>query len=104
MTTPNQRSKELLEAEGFIVGLVERYNSWSQTRHDLFGFVDLIAVRAGETVAIQATSDTNLSHRRRKLEGCETVPVCIAAGWRIEIHGWKKRARRWSCRRVEFRI
>lgn len=104
MTTPNQRSKELLEAEGFVVGLVERYNSWSQTRHDLFGFIDLIAVRAGEIVAIQSTSDTNLSHRRKKLETCDAVPICIAAGMRVEIHGWKIRARRWSCRRVEYKL
>lgn len=104
MSTPNQRSKELLESEGFVVGLVERYNSWSQTRHDLFGFIDLVAVRAGETVAIQATTDSNLAARRTKLSGCETVPVVIAAGWKIEIHGWRKRARRWSCRRVEYTL
>lgn len=99
MSTPNQRSKELLEAEGYTVALVEKYNSWSQARHDLFGFADLLAVGNGETVAIQATTDSNLAARRTKLNECDAVPLCLAVGWRIEIHGWAKRNNRWRCRR-----
>lgn len=101
MTTPNQRSKDLLEAEGFSVALVERYNSWSRTRHDLFGFADLLAVGHGQTLAIQATSDSNVAARRKKLSACEAVPLCLAAGWKIEVHGWAKRGRYWRVRRVQ---
>jgi hypothetical protein len=103
MATPNQRSKELMESEGFTVALVERYCTWSQRRFDLFGFADLIAVRAGETVAVQSTTLTNLAARRKKIAESEAAPVCLAAGWKIVVHGWAKRGGRWCCRRVEYR-
>lgn len=102
MTTPNQRSRELLESEGFVVALVERYCTWSNTRHDLYGFADLLAVGNGRTIAIQSTTDSNLSARRKKLRDCAAVPVCLAAGWCIEVHGWSKKSNRWQCRREKL--
>lgn len=97
--TPNARSKALLEGEGFTVEIVERFNHWSTTRHDLFNAFDLLAVGNGETLAVQATTDGNLAARRTKLAQCAVVPLCVAAKWRIEIHGWAKKQNRWRCRR-----
>lgn len=97
--TPNARSKALLEEEGFVVEIVEKFNVWSKTRHDLFNAFDLLAVGHNKTVAVQCTTDSNLSARRSKLQASDVVPICIAAGWKVEVWGWRKVKNRWRCRR-----
>ena len=55
-----------------MVGTVERYNHVTQRRHDLFGFIDLIAIRGDDIVGLQVTSDSNISARVKKIkEECD---------------------------------
>jgi hypothetical protein len=96
--SPNARSKALLEAEGYAADIVQMRVTRLVTR-DLFGILDLVAIREGETLGVQATSASNHASRRRKVSESEILPTLLAAGWRIEIHSWAKRASRWRCRR-----
>lgn len=67
-----QKSKKLLEEQGYAVGISEKpYNPYSKRREDLFGFADLIAIREdvlGST-AIQACGEDVASHTKKLLEG-----------------------------------
>jgi len=78
---------------------VERWNSHARIRQDLFGFIDILALRDGETLGVQATSGSNVSARVAKIAEHELVGAVRAAGWRVEVHGWRKNAAgRWVLR------
>lgn len=97
--TPTQRTLKLLRDEGYLAAVVERWNAHARVRQDLFGVVDVIGIREGETLAVQATSASNVSARVRKIADSEATPVIRAAGWRFVVHGWRKAANgRWTCR------
>lgn len=102
-STPTARSLERLRAEGWTVGVVEQRIPRTNITRDLFGFVDLVAVRDGETLAVQVTSGSNVSARVRKIGEAEHVGAVRSAGWRIVVHGWRKNAAgRWILRVVDL--
>lgn len=84
------RSKQHLEALGYRVEIVEHYNYFTKRRHDLFNIFDLLAIKPGETLAVQVTSRGNMSSRRNKIADAEAIGDVREAGWRIELHGWDK--------------
>ena len=90
--TPTQRSLKYLRADGWLCAVVEHWNSHARIRQDLFGVVDILAIRDGETLAVQTTS-TGVSARVRKIADAEATPHIRAAGWRFHVHGWRKNAR-----------
>lgn len=98
--TPTQRSLKMLRDEGWTVEVVEKWNPHSRTRHDLFGFADLIAIRPGrKPLLVQVTSGTNTAARVTKIEGLDSYPVVLACGFDVEVHGWRKLAsnrNRWT--------
>jgi hypothetical protein len=97
--SPTARTKKLLEAEGFAVAIVERWIPGANIRRDMWGFLDIVAIRAGETLGVQVTTADHVAHRRRKILDAPTLAQVVAAGWRVEIHGWKKVRGRWCARR-----
>lgn len=99
MPSPTQRSLALLRAEGYTVAIVEHWNAFAKIRQDLFGFVDLVALRPGETLAVQTTSGDNVNKRIAKIVEHDNLPRVLEAGWIVEVHGWAKRKGKWDCRR-----
>ena len=93
MSSPTQRSKAHLEAQGYAVEITERWNPWARRRVDLFGFIDILAIRENETLAVQTTSGTNVSKRIAKIAEHDNTPMVRKAGWRIVVHGWRKNAK-----------
>ena len=91
--TPTQRSLKYLRADDWFCAVVEHWNNFARIRQDLFGVVDILAIRDGETLAVQTTSGSNVSARVRKIADAEATPHIRAAGWRFEIHGWSKNSR-----------
>lgn len=91
------------ERHGWLIGLVERYVSFSRTRHDLFGFIDYMAIGPdGQTYGIQVTRRSVMAHRHRKIEASENLARVLAAGWRVEVWGWDKRDGRWRLKRTRY--
>ena len=90
--TPTSRTLKYYRDAGYMVGVVERFNSHTKTRHDLFGFIDLVAVRNGRTVGIQATSTGTVSSRIAKIrdERHDEALQWLMAGNEIVVIGWKK--------------
>lgn len=102
MSSPTQRSKAKLEADGYLVAVVERWNPHARIRQDLFGIIDLLAIKDGETIGVQTTSGDNVSKRVAKIADCSHVGALRRAGWRLVVHGWRKAANgRWTLREVD---
>jgi hypothetical protein len=85
-------SMEYLRDLGYTVEVVERWTpsgyGGGQIKRDLFGILDLVAVRPGETLGVQTTSRENTAARATKIVESEHIGVLWAAGWRIVVHGW----------------
>lgn len=84
----------MLRADGWLADVCERWipNAVAGRRHDLFGILDIVAVRAAETMGVQTTSHTNFHARTIKLSDDEHRPSLLAlraAGWTIAVHGWR---------------
>lgn len=99
--TPTQLSLRHLRADGYLAEVTERWNPHARVRNDLFGFIDILAVRGPETLAVQTTSAANVSARIRKISDAPTVAAVREAGWTIRVHGWAKVGNRWQLKRDE---
>lgn len=104
--TPTQRSKKKWEDAGFLVAIVERWNPWSKTRQDLFGWMDLLALKDDMTVGIQTTTAAHINERISKIQSLQSSDLWLnAATRRIVVEGWSKQGPRgkrklWQCREV----
>jgi hypothetical protein len=56
----------------------------------MFGFIDILAIRGSETLGVQATSDSNVSARVKKIADSEHLPAVREAGWSVQVWGWKQ--------------
>lgn len=102
MTSPTQRSLEHLRRLGYLCAVVERWNPHGGVRQDLYGFLDVLAIREGEVLGIQVTTGANVAARIRKIAKHENVGTVRKAGIRILVHGWRKAANgRWKLREVD---
>lgn len=101
--SPTARTLAKLRKEGWLAWVVEKWIPQTQQRSDLFGFIDVLAIRGDETLAVQSTSRSNVSGRVKKITEHENVEAVRAAGWAIHVHGWGKMANgRWECRVVDM--
>jgi len=90
MSSPTQRTLKWLRDAGYTCAITEHWNSFTRQRKDLFGFVDVLAVKRGETIGVQTTSASNVSARVKKIAEHENTPRLREAGWRILVVGWVK--------------
>lgn len=97
--SPTQLTLRKLREDGYQAQVVEVWNSHARIRQDLFGFIDVIAVKGTETLAVQATSAPNVSSRVTKIGDSPLVGPVRDAGWRIVVWGWKKKSGRWTLAR-----
>jgi len=89
--SPTSRSLRELREKGYVCQIVEHFNSFMKRRIDLFGFIDILAIKGKETLAIQTTANmSNAQFRVRKILNSEYYKLVKGAGWKIEVHGWRK--------------
>jgi hypothetical protein len=98
--SPTQRSLEYLREQGYHAEVVERFNSFTKRRHDLWTWCDILAIKKDEVLAVQVTA-ADVSSRIKKIQDSDTVALVRDAGIRIECHGWTKRANGRYAIRVE---
>jgi hypothetical protein len=97
--SPTTLSLRHLRAEGWLVDVCERWipsGRVGQVRKDLFGLIDLVAVRGPETLGVQTTSHTNVNARLNKMRDTEHTARLAAlrdAGWSVVVHGWRMSSR-----------
>lgn len=103
----NNASKKMLEELGYTCGVVEQtiHTGKMVFKRDLFGFVDLVCLSPSKGLLfVQATAGGNLSARVAKTQENPVHAIALAAGVRLQIHDWVKRAgqKDRECRIVEL--
>ena len=92
MTSPTQRSKAYAKKLGYAVAVVEHWNSFARVRQDLFGFGDLLCMKAGEPLLlVQTTTTGNMQSRIVKIAALPESALWISTGNTIAVWGWAKR-------------
>lgn len=100
--SPTQRTLAHLRGLGYRCAVVEHWNSFTRRRHDLFGIIDVLALKGIETLAVQTTSGSNVSARVKKFTETDATWDMRAAGWTLRVHGWRKNAKgRYVLREVD---
>ena len=99
--SPTQRSLEHLREQGYHPEVVEKYNSFTKRKNDLWGFADILAIKRDEVLAVQTTSGANVASRIKKIMESDLLPKVREAGVRIIVHGWTKQANGRYALRVE---
>ncbi len=102
MSSPTSKTLNLLRKEGWQCQVVEKYNAHSHTRLDLFGIIDVLAVRSpeqssqwfGKILGVQTTSASNVSARIKKALAEPKLVIWLSAGGLFEIHGWNKKGKK----------
>lgn len=87
--SPTQRTLKRFREAGYMCEVVERWCQFSKRRKDLFGFVDIVAVKEGRIVAIQATSGGNTASRVTKINQEPKAQNWLDAGGIILVVGWR---------------
>jgi carbonic anhydrase len=99
-TSPTTLTLRHLREQGWpLVAIVEHWNPHARIRQDLFGFVDVLAVGPAGVLAVQTTSAANVAARVTKIAESPNVAAVREAGIAIHVHGWAKKAGRWTLQR-----
>jgi hypothetical protein len=102
MSSPTQRSLKHLRTAGYTADVVEKWIPGANIRRDLFGFIDILAIRDTEIVGVQATSGSNVSSRVTKITEHDNLAAVRKAGIRVLVHGWTKCKGRWAVREIDL--
>ena len=96
MSSPTSRTLAELRRNGYTAAVVERWNPWAKIRQDLYGFIDVLAIKANEkgVLAIQTTTTANASSRMKKSKESPNLRIWLDSGNRFEVWGWGKRGTR----------
>ena len=100
--SPTSRTLELLRADGYSVQVVEKWLPWAKRRQDLFGCIDILAMKQGVLIGIQATSGVNHNARVVKSTGEPLLRVWLTVA-KFEVISWSKRGKRGEVKRWEPR-
>ena len=101
----NNASKKMLEADGWTVDVVEQRIPHCFITRDFFNMADLIAVSPGRGImAVQVTGGSNMATRVAKVKAEPRHAIWLAAGGRLAVHCWVKRAgkKERECRVLEI--
>ncbi len=102
MSSPTQRTLAEMRKRGYLAEVTEKWLHVIKRRKDLFGFIDILAVKEGEIVGVQACSATDVSKRVDKIANHEHVGIVRASGMKLLVHGWRKNSKgRWVLREVD---
>lgn len=109
-----QKSLKKLRDEGYLCEVVEKTIPKCFIKKDLFGFIDILAIKDDEVLAVQTTSDKtggNSGERVRKIQSHENYQKVKNLGWHIVVHGWRqltgkykngKPKKYWACKEIEL--
>ncbi len=89
--SPAQLSLQTLRERGYKVEMVEHYNYFTHRRKDLWGFIDILAVKENSVLAVQVAGGMEEKNPHlEKMKNSELFPIVKSAGIKIELHIWRK--------------
>ena len=90
-SSPTKRTLDYLRKAGWLAEVTERWNPHARIRRDLFGFCDVLAIKGNEVMAIQATSQSNVTARIKKILSLPSAKLWADGENRsIGVVGWRK--------------
>lgn len=93
-TSPTARELAYLRKRGITAQVVERFNRFSNTRKDLFGVLDVVAldgdIHLPRIVGIQVTAGASHAARRTKIEAEPLAVQWITHGGLLWLVSWSK--------------
>ena len=101
-TSKTSLTMSRLKKDGWLVSKVEKFNHITKRYNDLWGFIDVLAIKGDEILAIQDTSYSHISDRIKKITAHENLSTVRDAGIRIEVWGWRKVKNRWQVKIVDL--
>ncbi len=95
-------SRKNLKDRGFTIDTAESYNAYIRRKKDLYRFIDIVGLQLDMpgVLAVQATSKSNLSTRKKKAESLEAYWLWLACGNPVEFHGWFKPKHIWELKLI----
>lgn len=107
--SPTQRALKVLRDQGWTVAIVEKWNPHAKVRQDLFGFIDLLAMKQGVLLGVQVTSTSNMNARKDKALESPNLRAWLITGNQFEVWGFAKKGPRgkrklWQLDRQPFEI
>ena len=109
--SPTARTLKLLRAAGYTAQVVERFNIYARIRQDLFGCIDVVAIRSDlpGVLGVQCTSAANAAARLKKAMAEPALRIWLESGNAFEVHSHAKRGARgarklWTCERRPLSI
>lgn len=101
--SPTQLTLRKLKTDGWTtLAIVERWNPFARIRQDLFGCIDILAIKDGDTLGIQCTTYGNRNARVKKISDNEHLPNMRKANWSIEVWGWRKKNNKWEVNIIDL--
>lgn len=104
MSSPTQRSLAILRKQGWLCAITEKWNPHVKIRQDLFGFIDILAIKGNVIMGIQACVGDDTMKRVHKIAPLPAARVWLGSPNRlICVHGWRKvgakgKRKLWDCR------
>lgn len=95
MPTPTSLTLKHFRDAGYLVDKVEYWNPFAKKRHDLFGFIDILATDGTAIHGIQCTTRPNMSARIKKIREHENYAI-VSKAMSICVMGWYKSSGRWE--------
>lgn len=93
-SSPTARALAFCRKQGWLAGIVEKWNQHAMKRFDLFGFIDLVVLDQHHgPLGVQVTSTGNMSARLAKIRGERSYEALrwLESGGRIQIWGYARR-------------
>jgi hypothetical protein len=82
-----ERTLAWLRDHGYQPAKTEHFNHWAKVRQDLFGFIDVLAVKNDHMIAIQCSDDEHHAAHRNKILANPVAPI-LAQHMDVEIWSW----------------
>lgn len=91
--SPTERTLKWLRTQGYTCAVVERRIPHTFTTRDLFGCIDIVAIKPGQlgVLGVQVTSAAHLADRTRKVLAEPRSAMWRACGNWLWVVGWSKK-------------
>ncbi len=91
--TPTEKTMAWLRGQGYVVAKVEQTVSRFRPTVDLFGCIDVVALKPGVpgVLGVQATTDRHLAERVAKVKAEPRADVWVACRNKLLVVGWALR-------------
>ena len=101
--TPDQLTRKYWGDKGYLPVRVEKWVLYPQPRRsDFLGTFDYLCLGTNEIIAVQTTTLTNFSARKRKMLGSKALGIWFKTGQKSILQVWGKKSGRWYDKTVEF--